>query len=144
MSKKLFALSLVSLCVLSSSSFSLISSSSKNIKRAKEERSFEGQVLNIYNSEDYICDTDGDVIGIIDGFEELTGATVNYYTFDTNETMYNQFILQKDAYDLMCTSEYVIQKLVKEDYIQPFNFDNIPSYRDYASPELRKRLSRCI
>ena len=66
-----------------------------NIKRAKEERSFEGQVLNIYNSEDYICDTDGDVIGIIDGFEELTGATVNYYTFDTNETMYNQFILQK-------------------------------------------------
>ena len=56
MSKKLFALSLVSLCVLSSSSFSLISSSSKNIKRAKEERSFEGQVLNIYNSEDYIYD----------------------------------------------------------------------------------------
>ena len=144
MSNKLFALSLVSLCVLSSSSFSLISSSSKNIKRAKEERSFEGQVLNIYNSEDYICDTDGDVIGIIDGFEELTGATVNYYTFDTNETMYNQFILQKDAYDLMCTSEYVIQKLVKEDYIQPFNFDNIPSYRDYASPELRKRLSNMI
>ena len=90
MNNKIFALSLVSLCVLSSSSFLLSPSSSVKVKKANSERAFEGQVLNIYNSEDYICDTEGDVIGIIDGFEELTGATVNYYTFDTNETMYNQ------------------------------------------------------
>ena len=57
-------------------------------------------VLTIYNCEDYIDET------LIEAFEEEYDVTVNYNTYDTYETLYNQLTLQPEGtYDLVCPSE---------------------------------------
>ena len=68
--------------------------------------------LVIYNWADYIYDTD--LEDFADYYFEQTGRTVDitYVTFDTNETMLTK-IQQGDAdVDVICPSEYAIQKLI--------------------------------
>lgn len=104
---------------------------------------YEGRTLTIYNVEDYISQGEEGYVDIISNFEEEYGVTVNYYTYDTNETMYNQFNLQKEGtYDLVCTSDYMIQKMIKEDLVIPYDDleTHIPNYAKYASDTLRQKL----
>lgn len=100
------------------------------------EQDFKGASLTIYNSSDYIDDS------LIDEFEERYNCRVNYYTFDTNETMYNQFTLQPEGtYDLICTSDYMIQRMVREGLLQSFDIaEDCPVYDQYASQEVRGKL----
>ena len=112
-------------------------------QNADKNNQFKGQTLTIYNCEDYIAQGDEAMVDIIGDFEEKYGCKVNYYTYDTNETMYNQFSLQKEGtYDLICASEYMIQKMVKEGLVQKMGDykTNIPNYEKYASKELRGKL----
>lgn len=105
--------------------------------------SYAGQVLTIYNVEDYISNGDDDSVDLIAEFEKEYGVKVNYYTYDTNETMYNQYTLQKEGtYDLICTSEYMIQKMIKEELVVPLKNieENIPNYAKYAAKALRDKL----
>ncbi|MBO7079157.1 MAG: extracellular solute-binding protein [Bacilli bacterium] len=116
-----------------------ILSTSLNI-RADED--FGGRTLTIYNVEDYISNGEDGYVDIIADFEEKYNVKVNYYTYDTNETMYNQFNLQKEGtYDLVCSSEYMLQKMIKEELVVPFeNVEaNIPNYHKYASKALREK-----
>ena len=104
---------------------------------------FEGQTLTIYNVEDYISQGNDGYVDIIGNFEKEYGVKVNYYTYDTNETMYNQFTLQKEGtYDLICTSDYMIQKLIKEELVEPMDDfkEYIPNYEKYAASALRQKL----
>ena len=97
--RKIYLLLIFTLCLISISSVKVFG------------KEFEGRVLTIYNVEDYISQGQDGYVDIIGNFEEEYGVTVNYYTYDTNETMYNQFTLQKEGtYDLVCTSDYMIQK----------------------------------
>ena len=112
-----------------------------NIVHAKSE--FQGQTLTIYNVEDYISQGADGCVDIIGNFEKEYGVKVNYYTYDTNETMYNQFTLQKEGtYDLICTSDYMIQKLIKEELVMPMDdfSTHIPNYEKYAAKSLRTKL----
>ena len=104
---------------------------------------YEGQTLTIYNVEDYISQGNDGYVDIIGNFEKEYGVKVNYYTYDTNETMYNQFTLQKEGtYDLICTSDYMIQKLIKEELVEPMDDfkEYIPNYEKYAASALRQKL----
>ncbi len=104
---------------------------------------FKGQTLTIYNVEDYISQGNDGYVDLIGNFEKQYGVKVNYYTYDTNETMYNQFTLQKEGtYDLICTSDYMIQKLIKEELVIKMDDykTNIPNYDKYASSILRSKL----
>lgn len=107
---------------------------------------FDGQTLTIYNVEDYISNGEDEYVDIIADFEELYGVKVNYYTYDTNETMYNQFKLNNGLYDLICTSDYMIQKLVKEGLVEKMDdyAENIPNYERYASTALRQKLKDMV
>ena len=129
--RKIYLLLIFTICLISISSVKVFG------------KEFEGRVLTIYNVEDYISQGQDGYVDIIGNFEEEYGVTVNYYTYDTNETMYNQFTLQKEGtYDLVCTSDYMIQKMIKEDLIMPMDDyeENIPYYDNYASPALRQKL----
>lgn len=96
---------------------------------------FQGQTLTVYNSSDYIDEE------LISSFEEEYGVKVNYYTFDTNETMYNQLTLQKEGtYDLVCPSEYMIQRLVSEDLIIPIDRSKLDVYNTYAAQNIKNKL----
>lgn len=115
------------------------------VVNAEGNSKFKGQTLTIYNVEDYISQGTDDSVDLIAKFEEEYGVKVNYYTYDTNETMYNQFKLQKEGtYDLICTSDYMIQKMIKEQLVIPMdNYEeNIPNYAQYASKSLREKLKQ--
>ena len=81
------------------------------------------EVLNVYNVGDYI-DED-----LINKFEEETGIEVVYETYDTNESMYQKLKSGSTKYDLIFPSDYMVEKLIDEDMIQPINYDNVPNYK---------------
>lgn len=93
--------------------------------------------LNVYNCEDYISQDDGDgSADLISMFEEHCkekyglNVKVNYSTFGTLENMYNELQLTKEkegdsfkyAYDLVCPSDYMIQKLIAEDMLEKYDY----------------------
>lgn len=78
----------------------------------------------IYNWGEYI---DPEVLDI---FEEETGIQVIYEEFETNEIMYPKIQSGAIAYDLVCPSDYMIQKMIQNDLLQPLNFDNIPNAKN--------------
>lgn len=65
---------------------------------------------------------------MVDDFESWYEKTygekvrVEYSTFGTNEDLYNQVTLG-DTFDLVCPSEYMIMKLMKEKKLEPFTED---------------------
>ena len=81
------------------------------------------KVINVFNLGEYI---DEDLIG---QFEEETGYTVNYSTFDTNEAMYQKVKANPGIYDVIVTSDYMVEKMISEDLIEKINYDNVPNYK---------------
>ncbi|NLL56372.1 MAG: extracellular solute-binding protein [Clostridiales bacterium] len=81
--------------------------------------------LVIYNWADYID------IEVLDEFaayyEELTGKSLNivYSNFDTNETMMTEIIKGDSKIDLICPSEYAIQKLLRHDRLEKLNWNYV-------------------
>ena len=75
------------------------------------DRPFEGQTLHIYNWGEYTGEN------IIGDFEEETGATVVMENFDSNEQMYIK-VANGEAYDILVPSDYMIQRLIEEGYLQ--------------------------
>lgn len=75
------------------------------------DRPFEGQTLHIYNWGEYTGEN------IIGDFEEETGATVVMENFDSNEQMYIK-VANGEAYDILVPSDYMIQRLIEENYLQ--------------------------
>lgn len=77
--------------------------------------------FTIYNCEDYI---DEEIFPEFEAwYYEKYGkrVTVNYVTYDTNETMLTK-VLNNDAnVDVICTSEYAIQKLYNNDMLYPID-----------------------
>lgn len=81
----------------------------------------ENGEVYVYNWGEYI---DPETITM---FEEETGIKVIYDEYDTNETMYPKVAAGSSAYDLVCPSDYMIQKMIDNDLLQPLNFDNMPN-----------------
>lgn len=77
--------------------------------------------LYVYNWGEYI---DEDVI---DQFEEETGIKVIYDMFETNEEMYPVIEAGGVNYDVVCPSDYMIQKMRENDLLAEINFDNVPN-----------------
>lgn len=77
----------------------------------RQDRPFEGQTLKIYNWGEYTGEN------IIPDFEEATGANVVTENFDSNEQMYIK-VANGEAYDILVPSDYMIQRLIQEGYLQ--------------------------
>ena len=80
----------------------------------------QGEKLIVFNVADYI---DEDVIKI---FEDEFNIKVVYDTYDSNESMYAK-VKASGGYDILFPSDYMIERLVKEDMIQPINMANVPN-----------------
>ena len=93
--------------------------------------------ITVYNAEDYIyeaTDDDGNQIdgekSTIEGFQdwyyEQTGKTieVNYQTFSTIEEMYTKIKQGTIKADLVCPSDYMIQKMQREGMLESFGYDS--------------------
>lgn len=75
-----------------------------------------------YNCGDYI---DEDLLA---KFTKETGIKVDYSTYDTNEIMYQKLKSTPGSYDLVIPSDYMIEKMIKEDMVEKLDFNNIPNY----------------
>lgn len=63
---------------------------------------------------------------VLELFEEETGISVEYEEYESPEEMYTKYKAGSIDYDLICTSDYMVQKLIEEDEVLELNFDNIP------------------
>lgn len=88
----------------------------------KDGTSKNGQVI-VYNWGDYIDPE------IIDLFEEETGIDVIYEEFETNEIMYPKIQSGAIAYDVVCPSDYMIQRMIENDLLAEINYDHIPNLK---------------
>ncbi|MCI5512072.1 MAG: extracellular solute-binding protein [Oliverpabstia sp.] len=81
-------------------------------------RPFEGQTLYVYNWGEYTGEN------IISDFEEETGCTVVMENFDSNEQMYIK-VANGEAYDILVPSDYMIQRLIEEGYLQKLDHSKL-------------------
>ena len=88
----------------------------------KDGVSGNGQVI-VYNWGEYIDPE------IIDLFEEETGIDVIYEEFETNEIMYPKIQSGAIAYDVVCPSDYMIQRMIENDLLAEINYDHIPNLK---------------
>lgn len=82
-----------------------------------------GEVI-VYNWGEYI---DPETITL---FEKETGIKVVYDEYETNEIMYPKVEAGATAYDVLCPSDYMIQKLIENDLLQEIDFDHIPNVKN--------------
>lgn len=80
-----------------------------------------GEKVVVYNWGEYL---DPDTIAM---FEEETGIKVIYDEFETNEIMYPKVETGASTYDVICPSDYMIQKMIDNNLLAELNFDNMPN-----------------
>ena len=98
---------------------------------------FKGQNLsiNVYNWGEYISTgADAGTLNVNAEFTKLTGIKVNYTNYATNEELYAKLKGGGTYYDVIIPSDYMISKMIKEDMLEPLNFDNIPNFSYRCHP----------
>ncbi len=83
-------------------------------------------VLNVYNWGDYIDDT------IIEQFEEEYGISVNYEMYASNEDLYVKLKQGATSYDVVFPSDYMVQKLIKEDLLLKYEPNTLGNYKNIS------------
>ncbi len=81
----------------------------------------EKDVVIVYNWGEYVDP------GTLAMFEEETGIEVIYDEFETNETMYPKIESGAAGYDVVCPSDYMINKMIQNDLLMELDFDNLPN-----------------
>ena len=87
--------------------------------------------LFVYNAGEYI---DPEVIEM---FEAETGIEVVYDEFETPEIMYAKMVQNDGAYDVICPSDYMIEKMLDAGMLQELDPDAIPN-RKYIGEQYLK------
>ena len=110
-------------------------------QRSQEERS---HILKIYNWADYI---DEDVLAEFpEWYKEQTGEDIEiiYQTFDINEIMLTKIERGHEDFDVVCPSEYIIERMMKKGILQPINrdFGNTPDYIHNLAPYIQDELNK--
>lgn len=94
------------------------------ITRLNAAQGYSGSdTLTVYNWGDYI-DMD-----LVSQFEEETGITVIYETFDSNEAMLTKIQQGGATYDIAVPSEYMIEKMLEEDLLVPLDHEKLPNLK---------------
>ncbi|MBE6782601.1 MAG: spermidine/putrescine ABC transporter substrate-binding protein [Ruminococcaceae bacterium] len=129
--KKLISVLLALSLMFSFSVVSYAASSPLSESELQEKyKDLAGTSINVYNWGEYISDGSEGTMNVNEEFEKLTGIKVNYTTYSTNEDMYTKLKSGGAAYDIVIPSDYMIQRLIDEGYLQKINFDNIPNYKN--------------
>ncbi len=90
-----------------------------------QELPYAGQTLSIYMPGEYMGEN------VVPDFEEATGATVSIEYFDSNEQMYIK-VANEESYDLLIPSDYMIQRIMDEGYLQKLNPDLLTCMDDLS------------
>ena len=97
--------------------------------------------LYVYNWGEYISDGSEDSVDSNEQFEKWYFDTfgervkVSYSTYSSNEDMYAKLSGGAVSYDVIVPSDYMIERLIKEDKLAPLNYDNIPLAKENLDSE---------
>ncbi len=123
--------SIVALCfalLIGGGLYWLKSGTGNHMSSADAIARFGSDTLKVYNVGEYIDPQ------INTAFEERYGVKIIYDTFDSNELMYTK-LQGGERYDILVPSDYMIERLLKEDFLQPLNHDQLPNL-SYLTEEL--------
>ncbi|MBR3003430.1 MAG: spermidine/putrescine ABC transporter substrate-binding protein [Clostridia bacterium] len=114
--------------------------SNSSIEQAKKEHEKERQkytqVLRVYNAAQYMDET------TIMDFEKEYKVRVEYSEFESNEDMYNKVTSNSSKYDVLVPSDYMIDRLIKEDRLAKLDKSKVTNISnvapEYLAPEYDK------
>ena len=112
--KKLTALFLTSLLLITGCSSSGSPSEEGGTQTAAGDNEYSSRTLKFYNWGEYIGDD------VISNFEKEYDVDVISEYFDSNEAMYTK-LKAGDVYDVLVPSDYMIERLLNEDMLQPID-----------------------
>ena len=92
----------------------------QNRKSAAAIEKYGSNVLKLYLPGEYLGEN------VISDFEKQFGVRVIVENFDSNEMMYTK-LMAGDRYDVVIPSDYMIERLMKEDYLQKIDKSLIPN-----------------
>ena len=92
----------------------------QNRRSAAAIEKYGGNVLKLYLPGEYLGEN------VISDFEKQFGVRVIVENFDSNEMMYTK-LMAGDRYDVVIPSDYMIERLMKEDYLQKLDKSLIPN-----------------
>ncbi|MBO7220330.1 MAG: ABC transporter substrate-binding protein [Alistipes sp.] len=100
--------------------------------------------LKIYNWADYIDES------VLDDFKvwykEQTGEEIEivYQLFDINEIMLAKIEKGKEDFDVVCPSEYIIERMLRNNMLLPIDkdFGETPNYLQHISPYIIERFNK--
>ena len=100
--------------------------------------------LKVYNWADYI---DEDLLGEFEKwYEEQTGEPVKiiYQLFDINEIMLSKIELGHEDFDVVCPSEYIIERMLRNDLLLPIDrdFGDTPDYIGNVAPYMVEKFNQ--
>jgi len=106
----------------------------------KEEIEYDGEtiVINVFNWGEYISDGFEGSLDTNAAFEEYyyqkfgKEVKVNYSTNATNEDMYSKLKSGAGSYDIVIPSDYMIDKMIKENMLIPFGAESIENYKNIS------------
>ena len=75
---------------------------------------------------------------VVDQFESETGISVIQDTYDTAEELYTVLENDASAYDCICTSDYMIEKMMGNGMLAELNYENMPETANLDEVYLRK------
>ena len=93
---------------------------SQQHKSAEAIEKYGSNVLKLYLPGEYLGEN------VISDFEKQFGVRVIVENFDSNEMMYTK-LMAGDRYDVVIPSDYMIERLMKEDFLQPLDKSLIPN-----------------
>lgn len=82
------------------------------------QETFGCNAINIYNAGEYISEE------AVPDFKAMYNATVKYDTFESNEMLYTK-LMGGNSYDVLVPSDYMIEQLMEEGYLQEIDMDAI-------------------
>ena len=93
---------------------------SQQHKSAAAVEKYGSNVLKLYLPGEYLGEN------VISDFEKQYGVRVIVENFDSNEMMYTK-LMAGDRYDVIIPSDYMIERLMKENYLQPLDHSLLPN-----------------
>ena len=120
---------IVSLCfvlLISGGMAWLKNGAKQTMNRDEAIAQFGSDTLKVYNAGEYIDPQ------INEAFEQQYGVKVIYDTFDSNELMYTK-LQGGENYDILIPSDYMIERLINEDYLQELDHSLIPNMSSLAT-----------
>lgn len=115
MKRKLIVLGIIFIFVLSS----LFACGNENSEASNENSE---NTLTVLNYGKYLDES------VIKQFEAETGIDIKYEEYESPEEMYTKYKAGAIDYDVICTSEYIIQKLISEDEVLEQDYASLSNY----------------